>query len=324
MKSIKVVTGQTATGKTAYGLSLASRIQGDLINCDSRQIYKYTNIVTGKDLPIGSTFTLVFTEGAYQIGYYTITDPSTGSPVKLWLYDIIDPSEQFSAFSYAQCARKVIHHIIKEGRTPIIIGGTYFYLHQLLYGKEAVSKDVPVDQEFRTYLESLSVEELQKILEQSNKKLFSSLNASDKVNPHRLIRKIELTRLYGKEYEETTIHEHNITLLSQLNIDTDISIEIKGMRYDNRDMLRQAIRKRVEHRINNGAVEETSTLLAKGFTFESPGLHALGYKEIGQFLSGELTKEQLIDLWTIHESQYAKRQYTFMKRNPSILWNTLS
>src|SRR3989338_8760356 len=95
-----LITGQTATGKTSYALKLAQEHNGELINCDSRQIYKHLDIITGKDLT-NKTFHSVHKIDTFDIGYYEL-------PTKIWLYDVVDPKDPFSSFDYQRCALYVI------------------------------------------------------------------------------------------------------------------------------------------------------------------------------------------------------------------------
>ena len=163
MKTIYVVTGQTASGKTSYAINLAKKIDGELINADSRQIYKHMDIVTGKDLHLTQgAFQLVNTINDFDIGYYMI--PKIHS--KLWLYDIVEPSINFSAFDYKICALDCIEKIFNNQKVPIIVGGSYLYIKNLLFN--TIDIHVPPDLGFRTELSELSVVDLQTKLNKIN------------------------------------------------------------------------------------------------------------------------------------------------------------
>ena len=157
-----IITGQTATGKTKLALELAQKHNGELINFDSRQIYKYLDIITGKDIP----------------------------KTKIWLYDIVTPDQYFSSFDFVKQVAPVIENIKKRGKTPILVGGTYLYLKHFLYGFD--DNNSPPNFKLRENLNSKSVPFLQKMLIKLNKKVFDDLNHSDQLNPRRLIRKIEV------------------------------------------------------------------------------------------------------------------------------------
>src|SRR5437868_5252363 len=130
MHKIIIITGQTAVGKTKLALQLAATQNGEVVNFDARQIYKNLNITTGKDINVTS-FVQTNTVTNFSIGYYNEKIDNTS--VRVWLYDIVDPKQHFSAFDYQTCALTVISDIIQRKKTPILVGGSYFYLYYLLY-----------------------------------------------------------------------------------------------------------------------------------------------------------------------------------------------
>ena len=288
MKDIFVITGQTATGKTNYALKLAKEHNGELINCDSRQIYKELDIVTGKD---------VFDS-------------------KVWLYDIVTPEVVFSSIDYVKACLEVIKDILKRGRTPIIVGGTYFYLKHLLYNTPEYTSET--DWELRNNLEEKSVVELQGILNQKDTAILETMNNSDKNNPRRLIRRIEILNDTTPEVFVSSQPSSVFCLEEKLGI-TGLNIQITGFYRENRETMREVIKQRVIKRLDQGAVQETKELLRK-YSVHSPGLQSIGYQQIIQFIDGNITEEQLIEDWTNKEYQYAKRQYTFMKQDHHISW----
>src|SRR3989338_218635 len=157
-----IITGQTATGKTKLALELAEKYNGELINFDSRQIYKYLDIITGKDIP----------------------------KEKIWLYDIVTPDQYFSSFDFLKLVTPIIEDIKKRGKTPILVGGTYLYLKHLLYGID--DNNSPPNFKLRNELNNKTVKELQNILTKLDVQLFNRLNNSDVNNPRRLMRRIEI------------------------------------------------------------------------------------------------------------------------------------
>jgi len=297
-----VVTGQTATGKTKYALKLAKENNGELINCDARQVYQDLNIITGKDLPSNSKFHLVKTIDNFAIGYYHINQS------KIWLYDVLSPKKSFSSFWFVKLAKIVIEDLKKEGKNPILVGGSYFYLKHLLYGFDI---QVPPNPALRQKLKNKSVEELQQILKEINPKIFNQLNQSDRANPHRLLRKIEiaLSNQSNKSYKTNK---------------TNIPYPIIGLRFADKKLLITAIKKRVEERLKKGAIEEVENLLKKGYQPTDPGLNTIGYKQIINYLLGKTTKEEAINQWIVAEVKYAKSQLTFMKKDKNIKWVTVT
>jgi tRNA dimethylallyltransferase len=297
-----IVTGQTATGKTQLALKLAKKNNGELVNLDSRQIYKELDIITGKDIKPNSKFKIFQSIDGLDIGYYQI------SKVKIWLYDILSPNQPFSSFQYVNLAKKVVSQIKKNNKVPILVGGSYFYLKHFLYGFDI---QVPPNPKLRQELKDKTVTQLQQILQKISPTTFSKLNQSDRANPHRLIRKIEiaLSNQSNKSYK---------------TYKTNKTYPIIGLRFSNRQQLVQAIKKRVEQRIKKGAFEEVEFLLKKSYQPLDPGLNTIGYKQLINYFQGKLTKEEAINQWINAEIQYAKRQYTFMKKDPNIEWRIMN
>lgn len=286
MNDLIVITGQTATGKTNLALDYARKLNGEIINADSRQVYTFLDIVTGKDK-----------EFLFKSGIQT------------HLIDIVTPDQQFSSYDYVVSATKSIEDIQKRGRTPIVVGGTYLYIKHLLYGQ---SVQVPPDPKLRNRLEMLSVDELQKKLLTIDEKTYVSLNESDVNNPRRLIRKIEILR--NGDIKDKDGFKQKIDLRSSTII---------GLKHRNKEELIATIAKRVEKRLLQGALNEVRNLLTQGYKKTDPGLQTIGYTQLIAHLEGSLTLEEAKSQWITKEVQYAKRQYTFMKTDPQIVWKKI-
>lgn len=321
-KSITIITGQTATGKTKLGLQLAQKYNGELINCDSRQVYRYLDIITGKDLT-DHQFHLEQKVNNFDIGYYKMAKLLNGNYIPLWLYDIVNPKQYFSSYDYVRCVMNVIKRLLEENKTPIIVGGTYFYLRHLLYGVE--TENIPPDWKLRKELENKTVEELQLILKQLATRLargslgkgglIDQSNRSEKNNPQRLIRKIEILKS-GRD-----VINHVSTLSFQFNtFFQKLNVTLIGLRFKNKNNAKQAIEKRVKERLKNGAIDEVKNLLDRDYNENDPGMKTIGYKQIIQYLKDKLSEEETIQQWITKERQYSKRQYTFMKRDKNIVW----
>lgn len=281
---IIVITGPSATGKTSLALQYAEKYDGELVNFDSRQIYKKLDIITGKDIK------------------------------KVWLYNIVDPKEYFSSFDYVQQAITVIKDIIIRKKTPVLVGGTYLYLYHLLYQVE--TENIPPNIQLREKFNELPVKNLQQKLIEIDKLLFESLNESDKQNPQRLIRKIEIASFYKKKGIKVPV---KMKFLFN-DFFKDKNIEFIGLTFNNREMLLGTIKLRVDKRLQEGAIDEVKRLLGQGYTENDPGMKTIGYQQIIQYLKGNITKKQAIDEWALKEFQYTKRQLTFMKKDPNIVW----
>jgi tRNA dimethylallyltransferase len=299
--SLIIITGQTATGKTKLALELAEKYNGELINFDSRQIYKYLNIITGKDLPKNSEA---------KDGFYLIPNPYSRQPIKLWLYDVATPDQYFSSFDFVKLVTPIIEDIKKRGKTPILVGGTYLYLKHLLYGFD--DNNVQPNFELRKKLDTKSVKELQDILKKLSLESFNRLNHSDVNNPRRLIRRIEITSTNSDQFQRIS------TNLNQFHVNSFI-----GLKYQDKSKLRQVIEKRVGERLENGAIDEVKNILKMGYKSTDPGLKTIGYQQIIKYLNKELTKEKAIEDWINKEVQYAKRQLTFMKKDHNIKWREI-
>ncbi len=286
-----IITGQTATGKTNLALKLAKKNQGVLINCDSRQIYKKLDIITGKD-----------------------TDKKT---VKF--YDVIDPKESFSSFDFQKIAQPLIEKIIKSGKTPIVVGGSYFYIYHLLYQVE--TENIRADWKLREELGKKTVSELQKILSSLSFQCFKTLKWSDKNNPQRLIRKIEILKKLPPGSRKDITNKQLPFVLKDFYKKVDL--QFIALRYKNKEDLVRAVKERTEKRVKQGAIEEVKNLLKQGYRETDPGLKTIGYQQIIKYLKGEINKEQAIEQWINKEIQYAKRQVTFMKKDPNVKWKLI-
>ena len=317
-----IIVGQTATGKTKLALELAKKYNGELVNFDSRQIYKYLDIITGKDLPKNSEFIIQNLElkSKYNIGYYSLAIYNHLKPftTKLWLYDVVTPDQYFSSFDFVEKVKPVIDDIKKRGKIPILVGGTYLYLKHLLYGFN--DNNVPPNFELRKKLDTKTVKELQDILKKLSPESFNRLNHSDVNNPRRLMRKIEVAIFNSADLTDSTDSDRLNPISSNF---IQFNPTIIGIKYKDKSKLRQVIEKRVEERLKNGAIDEVKNILKMGYKSTDPGLKTIGYQQIIKYLNNELTKEKAIEDWINKEVQYAKRQLTFMKKDPNIQWREI-
>jgi tRNA dimethylallyltransferase len=305
MFSSHIITGQTATGKTSRALTLAKQVNGYIISADSRQIYSQLDIITGKDIEDRSTWTSVdgwISESGKEItmGYYL------HDGIMICGLDCITPDTHFSVYEYCELVQHIMSHTIVKDLTPIVVGGTYLYIKALLYGLDATSGP---SWDLRDSLSDLPLAELQEKLQQLAPTTWESLNNSERNNPQRLIRKIEIAMAGGADA--------NLVTSPILK-----AISYIGLEHQSADSLLAAITTRVQSRIKTGAKEEVEKILAQGYTSISPGLKTPGYQEIIQHLEGKLTWEQAVEKWIRSEVQYAKRQKTFMKKDENVNWLT--
>lgn len=304
-KKLLVICGPTGTGKTDLAISLAHHFDGEIISADSRQVYQGMDIGTGKDLPTKSVLIvhnslLDFRHQEFSIGFRKKDD------IPIWLVDIVKPDYRFNVGEYEGVAKKVIEDIRKRQKLPIVVGGTGLYIKALIEPLSWIS--IPLDNVLRQRLEMLSLEQLQKELQSRNQNRWDMMNESDRKNPRRLIRAIEISRIKNQVVHST-------------KFDTDILL--LGLAAPN-EILKEKIETRVEKRVAQGIVEEIKGLLAKGYHWDLPAMSGLGYNEWRKYFEGEITIEVVIRLWKLHELQYAKRQMTWFRKQQNIEWFSIS
>lgn len=293
MKKLLVITGQTATGKTELARVIAQKYRGELVSSDARQAYTHLDIVTGKDIeqcPVQKH--IIEVEG--QKKSFVVYEKE-GIPI--WLYDVKDPKEYLTAYEWVKCAEAVIKNIQKRGKLPIVVGGTAFYIQKLLEGFDL---HIPPNWKLRASLESLSVGQLKKRLVSVNEARFLSMNQSDRQNPRRLIRAIEIGSSLPKKRESAPYDALLIGLFLE------------------KYTLYSRIKERVEKRIEKGAIAETRQLLDVGYSFDDPGFHTLGYQQLRGYIERGISESKIIEEWICKEVAYGKRQLTFIKKMKKI------
>lgn len=239
MNKLLIISGPTATGKTALAIKLANKFNGELISADSRQIYQGMNIGTGKDHPKG---------------------------VKIHLVDIINPNQTFSVAQYRQLALEKIREIQNQNKLPIIVGGTGQYIDSIINPQPTFN--IKPNQLLRFFLNKFSLKLLQFTLRTLDFQTFNSLNRSDSANSHRLIRKIEI--------KLSRQHKLVPPLSSKRGLGGDFVFHL-SLTASN-DFLYQQINSRVQKRLNLGLFDEIKSLLKK-YKWSAPGLNTLAYKE---------------------------------------------
>lgn len=292
MKKLLVICGPTATGKTQLGIDLAKKFSaqggGEIISADSRQVYKGMDIGTGKDLPA-----------------------LDGVPV--WMLNIVKPDQEFSVAHYIESARRVIEDVWKRNKLPIIVGGTGFYIKGLVDGIETLG--IEPDWELREQLSNLSREQLSSKLRDLDLAKWQNMNESDRQNPRRLVRAIEVA------LQQTTINSPrgeagNQQTTKRTKTDTIFIGLAAPLR-----ILYQKINERVEKRVKMGMEKEIKNLLDMGYSFENSVLGAtIAYQEWQPYLEGKADKEEVIRKWKFAEHAYARRQLTWFKKDKRVNW----
>ena len=280
MKKAVVIVGPTAVGKTSLALKLAKKFNTDLISADSIHVFKSLDIVSGKD-----------------------KDEFLDINVKL--IDVIPPTKSFSVSQFQTLAVKALEEISKEKKLPIIVGGTGLYVKSLIDGIE--TSEVKPNLDLRRKLEAYSLEELQKKLKSLDKKVFESMNESDRKNKRRIIRRIEIINSRIMNHESRIKKENGFEFLQ-------IGLELP------REILKENIDKRVGERIKNGGIKEAKNLFKDYKNLTQQVKDANGYRQLFEHFLGLTSLKQAIEKWKISEYHHAKNQMTWFKKDKRITW----
>lgn len=283
--TVIVICGPTASGKTALSIELAKRINGEIVSADSMQIYK--------DMDIGSA---------------KVT-PEEMEGIQHYLIDCVTPSERYSVANYKQDAKQAIEEILKKGKTPIVVGGTGLYIDSLIY--EIEYKDIKINEEYRKELERIRKEEGLEVL--YKKALEIDPIAMKKISQNDYKRITRILEIYEATGKTKTQQEAE----SRLN-EIPYNYKVFAIDYD-REKLYERINKRVDIMIEKGLIQEVKSLLEKYTEFPT-AMQGLGYKEVKQYLDGELTKEEMIEKIKQESRRYAKRQFTWFRKNKQTIW----
>ncbi len=280
-----VICGPTASGKTALSIEVAKKINGEIISCDSMQIYKDMNIGTAKP-----------------------TKEEMGE-IKHYLIDYVLPTERYSVAEYKKDAKKAIKEVIEKGKTPIIVGGTGLYVDSLIY--EIEYPEIKFDEEYRKKLEKEVEEEgLEKLYEKAKKIDPIAIQKISKTDKKRIQRVLEIYHATGKTKTEQEI-------ISRQK-EPEYAYKVYGLLWD-RQKLYDRINLRVDIMIEQGLIEEVKTILKKYSEFPT-AMQGLGYKEVVQYLNKEITKEEMIEKIKQETRRYAKRQMTWFRKNKQTIW----
>ena len=283
--TVIVICGPTASGKTALSIELAKRINGEIVSADSMQIYK--------DMDIGSAKVTV--------------EEMQG--IKHYLVDNVYPNERYSVANYKQDAKRSIEEIIAKGKTPIVVGGTGLYIDALIY--EIEYKDIELNEEYRKELERIRDEQGLEIL--YKKALEIDPKAMEKISSNdfkRITRILEIYKATGK----TKTQQEAESRLNEIPYD----YKVFAINYY-REKLYERINKRVDIMLEKGLIKEVENLLEKYSEFPT-AMQGLGYKEVKQYLDGDLTKEEMTEKIKQESRRYAKRQFTWFRKNKQTIW----
>ncbi len=283
--NLVIILGPTGVGKSRISLSVAHAFAGEVINCDSMQVYRGFDIGTDK-LP-----------------------PERWEGVPHHLLNVVEPEVQFTAAEFVRSAVESAHRIWRRGRLPLVVGGTGLYLKALINGLFPEGRKDP---EIRLRLERNAAGG-------GLESMWHTLNEVDpayarKIGPHdrqRIIRALEVFQATG-----TPLSAHFARTRSSV---ADAHLIRIGLSLE-RSKLHQRINQRVDRMFANGLIDEVRRLLKAGVRETAPPFRALGYKQVLRFLRHEITQEEARDLTKRETRQYAKRQMTWFSKMEGIRW----
>lgn len=273
---IIVILGQTSTGKSDFAVEIAKQINGEIISADSRQVYKGMNLGTGK----------ITKKEMKNIPHH--------------LLNVASPKKIFSVINFQKIANKRIEEIIKKNKTPIICGGTGFYIDAIING--SVFPEVPPNKDLRKELYQLNTVELGECLKKLDFERFKTI---DKNNNVRLIRAIEIAKSLGSVPKIETSKKFEVLKIGLILPE---------------DILKKKIYIRIINRIKKGMIKEIKNLHENGLSWKRLYNFGLEYRYISLYLQNKLKKDEMIEKLNTETWHFAKRQKTWFKRDKNIIW----
>ena len=286
---IIILAGPTAAGKTEYAIRLAEELDGEIVSCDSMQIYKFMDIGSAKP------------------------DADQLARVKHHLVDCIDPREDFSVAEYQKLAKEAIKDIAGRGKVPVVTGGTGLYMNSLIYDMDFAVE--PAHSDFREDMKKLAEEQGADALYKRLKKC--DPEAAERIHPNN-VKKV-IRALEACEYADEGMQD--ISKLNKRCEDYDVCL--LGVTWP-REVLYERINERVDVLIKAGLEDEIKQLLSMSLTEDNISMKGIGYKEMIGYLNGEYDLDEAIRLIKRNTRHYAKRQMTWFRRYDDMKWFDLS
>ena len=284
MNPIICLAGPTASGKTALAVALAQALNGEVVSCDSMQVYKFMDIGTAKPT----------------------LDEMGGVPHHM--IDVADPREDYSVSRYCKDAAPVVEDIVSRGKTAIIAGGTGLYMDSLIRGNDfAPFPSTGVRERLERQADAEGLEAMRSWLRSIDPEAEARIQ-----DRKRLLRALEVYLETGE-----TITEHNRRTQALPPRFTPLWL---GLDFENRQSLYHRIDQRVTHMLEAGLLQEIRSLLQSGVPDTATAMQAIGYKEFVSALEGHGTVEAAADSVRQSSRRYAKRQLTWFRRNPAVHW----
>ena len=280
-----VIVGPTASGKTALGIHIAKRFNGEVVSGDSMQIYENMDIATAKPT----------------------TEEMDG--IRHHLIGFVNPVNEYSVASFCEDAKNAVNEIIAKGKIPVLVGGTGLYIDSFInnvtFFENANSQEVR--NALYKELEEFGIEKLY------NELLSVDGEAAKKIHPNnevRVIRALEIYRLTGETLTEQNKRSHNTA--------SEYEPLYIGISYKDREKLYERINQRVDIMLRNGLLEEAKDFYNKYAS--KTAVNAIGYKELKPFIDGEKTLDECVEHLKQSTRRYAKRQLTWFNKNEKINW----
>ena len=286
MEKVIVIAGPTASGKTALAVELAKKINGEVISCDSMQIYKDMSIGTAKPT----------------------AEEMDGVPH--YLIDFVSPDERYSVADFKKNAEEKIEYVLSRGKVPILCGGTGLYIDTLVLGIDY--PEIELDQGYRDGLmkKAESEEGLKELYDEAESIDPEAMEKISKNDKKRIIRVIELYKTTGKTKTE----------LEKISRSNGVKYDYRVFAIDmDREKLYDRINRRVDIMIEQGLIDEVRNIIDKYDKFPT-AMQGLGYKEVVEYFDGKLTKQEMIDKIKQESRRYAKRQLTWFRRYKNAVW----
>ena len=285
-KPLIILTGPTAVGKTKASIGLAKALNGEIISADSMQVYKYMDIGSAK------------------------IRPEEMDGIKHYLIDELEPNEEFHVVRFQQMAKMAMEEIYAKGKIPIVVGGTGFYIQALLYDIDFTEneEDTVYRRELEILAEEKGAEHLHEMLREVDPESADAIHAN---NVKRVIRALEFYKLTGQK-----ISEHNEKERAKESPYEFCYFVLN----DDRQLLYERIDLRIDKMLEEGLLEEVTSLKNKGYTKDMVSMQGLGYKEILDYLNGECSLEEAIYILKRDTRHFAKRQLTWFRRERDVIW----
>jgi len=284
-KSIIIISGPTASGKSQIALSVVRKLDLEIVNADSMQVYRYLDIGTAKP---------------------SLNDRKL---IKHHLIDIVDPDEQYDAGRYVEETDNVIANLLKEKKFPLIVGGTGLYIKALIFGLfHSPPKDLKIRNDLKLKVKSSGIENLYSELKQTDPLSAQKIKPTD---TQRILRTLEVFLITGKP---TSFFQ------SQHGFRKPRYKYLYFCLRREKEELNKRIEARVDKMIETGFEEEVRNLLEMGYSYDLNSLKSLGYKEMIGYINGKYNLSETINLIKKNARHYAKRQLTWFKAQPDVVW----